>query len=492
MIDRATVFEIHRLADEGWSLRKIASTLGISRDSAIKYYKQPLPDRKVTSRASKLDPFKDEIGRLLDNDPKASAVVIRQRLMEKGFDGGITILKDYLKQVRHDSSSKRAFIRFESSPGEQIQIDWGHFGSLPYGNTKRKLYCLAVLECHSRLLYLEFTHSQKQEAVHQGLLNAFQFMGGTCREAVVDNMLTAVIERVGPVVRFNDAFLEFLRPFKIRPFACHKAHPHEKGKVENVIKYIRYNFWPLRNFKNLVDVQAQADHWRDNTANVRNHATTGQRPMDRFEASALHPLPHFLPDCRETSCVKVHKDFSIRFDANSYTVTPEMVGQKVTVKADHQTVYIYDSDTLAATHARTWERKKRVESKEHAAAAKRKQDVSWRSQEERAFLSLGPEAKKYLQKMADSGCSIRKSVQRILALKDEYGAGSILTAIRRAEVYSAYGADYIENILYQEMTPQRKHPPVVLQNQALNNIRLTEPNLAEYDAMIVKRSKARD
>lgn len=492
MIDRATVFEIHRLADEGLSLRKIAFTLGISRDSVVKYFKEPLPDRAAAPKASKLDPFKDEISRLLDINPKVSAVVVRQRLMEKGFDGGVTIVKDYLKQVRPKPASKRAFLRFESLPGEQIQLDWGHFGSLPYGNTKRKLYCLAVLECHSRLLYLEFTHSQKQEAVQQGLLHAFQFMGGTCREAVVDNMVTAVIERVGPVVRFNDAFLEFLRPFKIKPFACHKAQPQEKGKVENIIKYIRYNFWPLRTFKNLAEVQIQADHWRDNIANVRNHATTGQRPVDRFEALALRPLPQFLPDCRETSCVKVHKDFSIRFDANSYTVPPDLVGQKLMVKADHETVYIYDSDKLVATHHRTWERKKRIESKEHIAAARRKQEFSWRCKEEEAFLSLGPEAKNYLQKMADSGCQINKSIQKILSLKDEYGVGSILAAMRRAESYKAYGPDYIENILYQEMTPIRNHGPVVLQNQALNNIRLTEPNLAEYDAMIVKRSKAND
>ncbi len=137
------------------------------------------------------------------------------------------------------------FIRFESSPGEQFQTDWGHFGSLPYGNTKRKLYALAVTECHSRMLFVTFTHTQKQAVLHQALTDAFKFFGGTPQKIVVDNMLTAVYERVGRIISFNDAFLDFLRPFKTVPHACNVRSPWEKGKVENIISYIRKNFRPL-------------------------------------------------------------------------------------------------------------------------------------------------------------------------------------------------------------------------------------------------------
>jgi len=91
-------------------------------------------------------------------------------------------------------------------------------------------------------------------------------------------MLTAVIEREGSLIRFNEAFLEFLRPFAIVPYACNVRSPHEKGKVEKgAIHYIRYNFWPLRSFNDLKDVQAQADHWRDHVANLRVHSTTEER-----------------------------------------------------------------------------------------------------------------------------------------------------------------------------------------------------------------------
>jgi len=223
MIDERTIFEIHRLHREGLSIRRIAQRLSLSRDSVAKYLVNPVRQKISFQRSSKLDPFREEIKRLLEISPEASSEVIRQRLAPLGFDGGSTILKDYLRTLR--ATKRRPFIRFESHPGEQVQIDWGHFGALPYGNTTRKLYCLAMIESHSRMLYLEFTHSQRQETLHRALLNGFLFFKGAPRSLVVDNMLTAVIERDGPLIRFNEAFLSFLRPFKTVPRACNVRSP---------------------------------------------------------------------------------------------------------------------------------------------------------------------------------------------------------------------------------------------------------------------------
>ncbi|MCJ7602003.1 MAG: hypothetical protein MUO63_10960, partial [Desulfobulbaceae bacterium] len=127
-------------------------------------------------------------------------------------------------------------------------------------------------------------------------------------------------ERVGSLIRFNEAFLDFLRIFPITPHACNVRAPHEKGKIENSIKYIRQNFWPLRTFADLADVQKQVVIWLDTVANVRVHQTTGEHPVDRLRKEALRPLPNGLPDCRETASLKVHKDFGVRFDGNVYTV----------------------------------------------------------------------------------------------------------------------------------------------------------------------------
>jgi transposase len=491
MIDRRTIFEIHRLAHNGLSVRKIAATLGLSRPTVQKYLDDPTAQATKPTRTSKLDPFKDDIARMLETDPKVSAAVIRQHLQERGFEGGATMVRDYLSRVRPSAQAKAAFIRFESDPGVQCQIDWGHFGSVAYGHTQRKLYCLAVIECHSRLLYLDFTHSQRQETLHRGLLGAFRFFQGTPKELVHDNMLTAVIEHQGPVVRFNDQFLEFLRPFHINPIACNVNQPQEKGKVEKgAIHYIRHNFWPLRSFTNLDDLQAQANHWRDQVANRRVHRTTGFRPIERFRPEAMRPLPEFLPDCRDTAVAKVHRDFAILFDGNAYSAPPWAIAKTLTVKADHRHVTLYFKDRAIATHTRCWGRNQRLELPRHRQAAQQHHPRHWLSPEVTAFIALGDVAKTYLEQLATTQQPLQKSVKKLLDLKDDYGIHALLEAMERASRHKAYGAHYIENILYQEMTPQRQHPPVRLKQDHLNQIRLDEPSLAEFDTFVIKRSQS--
>lgn len=490
MLDQRTVFEIHRLKNLGLSVLRIANSLQLNRRTVVKYLDEPSPQKIVIARPTKLDPYKDAIAGFLEIDPKASAPVVRQRLMAMGFDGGNTIVKDYLRTLRSRNRNEKAFIRFESLPGEQCQIDWGHFGSLVYGSTRRKLYGMAVVECHSRLLYIEFTHSQRQETLHRCLLDAFSFLSGTPRELVHDNMLTAVLERDGPLIRFNEAFLSFLRPFKITPVACNVGKAHEKGKVEKgAIHFIRHNFWPLRDFKDLADVQSQANHWRDHIANVRVHSTTGEQPIKRFRPDALTPLPDTLPDCRDMATAKVHSDFSIRFDGNTYTVPPWLIGRVVVVKAEHHSLTVYFREKAVATHQRSWQKYQRIELPHHREAARRNLHKHWLSEDAAVLISLGEEAKTYLEHLAATRHSLKKNIKRLLQLKDDYGASALIQAMKRAMSHNAYGADYVENILYQEMTPQRDHPPVRVNQENLNRIRLQEPSLAEYDAFVVKRRK---
>lgn len=488
MIDRRIIFEIYRMADEGFSKRKIAEKLKLNRDTVSKYLHDPNPPKPVIVRQSKLDPFKEIIRDFLSQDPEVSAVVIRDRLRSQEFDGGLTILRDYLRKLR--PTQKQVFIRFESNPGEQFQIDWGHFGSIIYGNHARKLYCMAVVECHSRMLYLEFTHSQRKETLHRTLLNAFYFFGGTPRELVFDNMASAVIEREGPLVRFNEAFLEFLRPFRIVPRPCNVKSPHEKGKVEKgAIHYIRHNFFPLRKFADLDDLQAQARKWRDEIANVRLHATTGERPVDRFNKEALRHLPEMLPDCRDTAPAKVQSDFALSFDGNFYSVPPWAVGKHVLVKADNRDVTIYFREKAIATHERSWHSRQRIEAPQHREGAQKHPNRRFFCDEVASIMALGEVAQRFLENLTACGQPIRKSARKLLELHDEYGSYALLEAMKKASVHNAFGVHYIENILYQEMTPQKQHPPVQLKQQHLNRIRLEEPCLEDFDAFVIKRKQ---
>ncbi len=491
-IDKQIIFEIHRLNDLGWSDRKIARHLRIGRPSVKKYLDNPdQAPLKRTKYPSKLDPYRDLVKDFLDQDPEVKAPVVMQRLQKEGFAGKITIVRAYLLKLRGQRAYRTPFIRFESPKGKQFQIDWGHFGHLQYGDTKRKLYALAVIESYSRMLYVEYTHSQRQEVLHQCLLNAFTFFGGTPEEIVVDNMATAVIERKGRLIRFNDSFLDFLRPFKIIPIACNKGAPHEKGKIEAVIKFLRQNFWPLRTFADLFDVQLQAKEWLDTVANVRIHQTTGERPQDRFAKVHLRSLPELLPDPRETCGCKVYKDFAVRFDGNVYTTPPWTIGKDVTVKADPFTVEVYLKEKKITKHQRSWERKKRIELPVHREQVKKLRRKMWQDQDVAAFISLGEPAAVYLDALVEAKQPIKKNVVKLLSLKNEYGSASVLYAIKKAIAFNAYGAEYIENILYQEMTPKHQHPLVKLKDDALNRIRLNEPSLEDYDSFVLKKEDSK-
>jgi transposase len=281
MIDKRTIFEIHRLKHLGWSDRKIARYLRIDRGSVKKYVNHPDSVQKRSNRASKLDPYRDQINVLLDEDPTASAPVVLQRLME-GFDGKVTIVRDYLRQLRGKRKQRRLCpFRIRSR-----RTDADRLGPLRFIGIRRhpaQTLCPGrrrSLQSHDvRAVY----HSQKQSALHGCLLEAFTWFGGSPKQLVVDNMATAVVERMGSVVRFNDAFLDFLRHFAVDPIACNPRSPYEKGKVESGVKYLRRNFMSLRTITDLDDVQHQVLGWLDTVANVRTHQTTGQRPVDRFE-----------------------------------------------------------------------------------------------------------------------------------------------------------------------------------------------------------------
>jgi transposase len=484
MLSKRDVFEIHRLKDKGLSIRQIAIKLNMDRGTVDKYIQFPeKSDKKSTRRPSKLDTYKNFIKEMVKEYSKINAPVVLRNIQDKGFNGEITIVRKYLRTLK---KHKQAFIRFESMPGQQIQIDWGHFGSLVYGNSTRKLYALAVIESHSRKLYVNFTHSQNQSALHLSLIKAFQYFGGTPREIVVDNMLTAVTERVGSLIRFNESFLDFLRHFGITPKACNVRAPYEKGKVEVSIKYIRSNFWPSRTFTDLEDVNHQVLSWL-NTANQRIHQTTNEKPDNRFVQKALRALPDPLLDVRQTQTLTVYKDFAVRFDTNIYTVPPRLVGKDITLKADLRTVYIYYKEKQVAVHARTWKKKQRIELASHAEQVKRLNKKVRFDKQIRIFMSLGQEAVDFLEKLADASQPLRKSVDRLLVLNDEYGTSSIIYALRKALKYKLYGCAYVQNIICQEMTPITDNPLVTLKDNELNNIRLPKPNLAEYDAIAIQR-----
>jgi hypothetical protein len=383
-------------------------------------------------------------------------------------------------------------VRIESNPGDCFQIDWGHFGAIDYQGDKRKLYAFCCIECHSRRLYVEFTHSQCFETFVRCHIHAFQFMGGRARECLYDNLVTAVAEHDGRIVRFNPRFLAFAREIGFYPKACNKAAGWEKGKVENSIGYVRQNFWPLRTFTDLTDVNSQVRQWLQQVANKRIHRETRQTPEERFCPECLNPLPPLMPDYRDSALALVHKDIRLCFDGNRYCVPPRYVGSRLTIKADSQSVVIYDHGKEVARYARCWRRGQMLgaerfekELLEHRPAAERS------DAQRRLVLLLGETGESYLRSLAETDRSLLRQIHELLNLVRQYGPESVIAAIKKAHSVGALGADYIANILLQEQSVREVQPLLLLKDPRLNELATDPLSLLDYDALILtKRSES--
>ncbi len=499
MLDTAKINDLHRLYwSEHWPIRKIERHLGMSWKTIRKYLDAPAQVPALRGRSSKLDPFKGKITEWLEKDPQASAALIERLLRPLGYNGGHSILQEYVSRVRPQPTPRRAFLRMEPLAGERFEVDWGHFGALSYSGDTRKLYSFVLVDAHSRMLYVEFTHTQSFETFTRCHIHAFAAMGGVAREIAYDNLATAVAEHDGRLIRFLPRFLGFAREYSFSPHACNPASGWEKGKVERAIGYLRQSFWPLREFTDLHDVNRQACQWLVEVANQRLHRETRERPIERFQPEALRSLPIIAYDYRDSTEALVHKDLRLPFDGNRYCVPHRFVGRRLTIKADSSAVSIYDGVEEVVSYARSWRRGQTFGAERFERLLAEQRPAARRSQAQHRLLdSLDGLCSRslvetYLRDMANTDRSLARQLSELLELLRQYGPEHLAEAIEKASVARAFGADYVANILRQQRSPRRPQPQLRLRDPLLNEL-VTDPiSLLEYDAFILQSGKEHD
>jgi transposase len=496
MLTSDQINELHRLyVSEKWPIRKIERHLNMGWRTIRKYLDAPAQGAAPRQRQSKLDPFKTVIAECLEKDPRVTAALILQRINDLGYSGGHAILQEYVRKVRPQPQSKRAFVRMEPFAGERFEVDWAHFDVLNYSGDIRKLYAFALIDAHSRMLYVEFTHSQSFETFARCHVHAFHALQGVAREIVYDNLATAVAEHDGRLVRFLPRFLGFARDYNFFPRACNPASGWEKGKVERSISYLRQSFWPLREFKDLQDVNRQVRPWLAEVANQRLHRETRERPAERFKPEALRPLPIIPYDYRDTAEALVHKDLRLQFDGNKYCVPHRYVGQRLTVKADAGAVTIYERVTEVVSYPRSWRRGQTFGAERFEKLLAEQRPAARRSQaQQRLIDSLDGLCSRdlleaYLRDLADMDRSLARQISELLELIRQYGPDIVASAIEKASAARALGADYVANIVRQQQSPRRPQPPVPLRDPQLRDL-VTDPlSLLAYDAFILDSGK---
>lgn len=302
MVGLEAALEIRVLHRHGKSIREIARETGLSRNTVRRYLRDEEAARYKPRppRLTKLDPFKGYITeRMWAAAPdRIPGSVLLMELRERGYEGGYTMLKLFLAALRPTEAAEPV-IRFETGPGEQMQVDWA---VIRRGENRLSVF-VATLGW-SRAAYVEFVTDERVETLIEAHENAFLAFGGTPREVLYDNMRTVVLERHGygrGRHRFHPGFLDFARHCGFRPRLCAPYRAQTKGKVERFIRYLRHSFYvPLASRLAqeglIVDretANVAAKRWLREVANTRVHGTTGAIPAERLatERMQLQPIP---------------------------------------------------------------------------------------------------------------------------------------------------------------------------------------------------------
>ena len=486
MIDYETFCRIKHLHEqEGLTLAQIAAALSLDPRTVRSWMQtERFRPRHCVRRKSKLDPYKRTVKQLVETHPY-TAVQIYQRLREVGYTGGLSILKDYLRTIRPRRSP--AFLTLAFAPGECSQVDWGHYGAVNVGRTRKRLSFFVMVLCYSRLMYVEFTVSQTMEHFLACHLNAFEFFGGFLPEKVmVDNLKSAVIQRLtGQAPVFNPRYLDFAQTLGFRIVPCNVGAGHEKGRVESGVGYVKKNFLAGLQIPDFSALNPAARVWLDTVANVRIHGETRERPVDRFvlERAHLRALPPHDVDIGTGHTVRASNRFRVTFEANRYSVPAEYASQLLTLKTYPDRVCVYHQEKLIARHRRSYDRHGDFEDPDHPRVLL-EQRRSARAQRQLArFLALSPQAEAYYAELAARRFNPRHHVNKIVALSEIYGTSATARALEDACHFQAFSSEYIANLLESRSRalPEPSALHLIRRNDLLE-LTLPEPDLSLYDS----------
>ena len=447
-----------------WPVGTIATQLNLHRDSVARVLSQAGLPLAPACRASAIDPYLPFILETLAQFPRLRASRLYQMVKDRGYPGK----PDHFRHLiaRHRPRPKHeAYLRLRTLPGEQCQIDWGHFGHLDIGQARRPLMGFVAVLSWSRQIFLRFYLGAPMENFLRGHVDAFAAWGGIPRVALYDNLKSAVLERQGTIIRFTPPLLALAGHYRFEPRPVAVARGNQKGRVERAIRYIRDGFFAGCRFKDVDDLNTQAEAWTTGTACARRCPEDESLTVgDAFaqERERLLPLPDDTFPTDEIRVVSVGKTPYVRFDLNDYSIPHTCVSRILTVHASLKTVRILDGQTGIATHPRSFDRRRQIEDSAHvetlvahkrAAAAHRGADQ---------LITLIPASRALLTQATERGEPLGRTVRVLAEWRDTYGAGELAVAIDEALARGVPHPNAVRLALERRRQTRNVPPPVAV------------------------------
>lgn len=354
MISKEDFAVIQTLHQRGVYQKDIAEQLQVNPKTVSRaLQRQGAPERERVKRGSKLDAHKGKVDQLL-SEGVWNAVVILREIQADGYEGGYSILLEYIQPKRVLRPSQ-ATVRFETEPGKQLQSDWGEVLVEIAGQMRRVHFIVNELG-YSRRFHFWCTESEDAEHTYEGLIRSFEYFGGVTAEVLVDNQKSAVLEasnRGHP--KFNERFVDLALQYGFTPRACKPYRARTKGKDERMVGYIKQNFFVrYRRFESWAHLNQLAEKWLREEADPRLQGTVKEVVAERFERETpfLKPLPNRRYDTSYFEYRQAAWDGYIEVRGNRYSVPAAVAGQRVAVRIGLEGLLrIYHSESLVASHS---------------------------------------------------------------------------------------------------------------------------------------------
>jgi transposase len=472
---------------EKWPIGTIAMQLEIHHSVVERVLNGLCVIEVKKPRRSIADPYLPFIVKTLESYPTLSAARLFVMVRERGYPG---ISAAHFRRIiaRYRPRLKaEAYLRLRTLPGEQGQVDWGHFGHIIIGKAKRALIAFVLVLSFSRHVFLRFFVNQKLASFLQGHVMAFETLGGIPRVILYDNPKTVVLERYGDAIRFHPTLLECAKHYHYEPRPVAVARGNQKGRVERAIRYIRQSFWPAREFYDLDNLNEQAQKWCEQTASARawpDDRSMTVREVFEQEKEQLLPLPDNPFPVEERVEVKVGKTPYVRFDLNDYSVPHSNVRQTLSLVASPTRVRILDGVNIVAEHPRSYDKGRQIEDPSHIDALTAEKAAARHHRAIDRLRHAVPLTHQLLIEAAERGYKLGRVTATLLVLLDQYGANELSAAVAEALERGVPHPHAVRQSLERRRQEQEQPPPLsasLLNDPKLKDIVVRPHDLAAYD-----------
>lgn len=482
----ATILRLHFA--EHWPVGTIASQLGVHHEVVERVLRQAGLPAAPQDRPTLLDPYVAFIKETWAKYPRLHASRLWDMCRARGYPGAKDHFRHAVRPYRPQPVGE-AFLRLKTLPGEQAQVDWAHFGKVRIGQAERPLVAFVAVLSWSRAIFLRFYVGQQGENFLRGHEGAFARWGGVPRVCLYDNLKSAVLERVGDAIRFNPMLLDFSAHYRYEPRPVAPGRGNEKPRVERAIRYVRSGFYMARPWRDLEDLNRQADDWCWGDAMDRPWPDDSrQKVRDAFEQEkpkllAVPSNPFPTDERREVS---IGKTPYVRFDGNDYSVPHLHVRQTLVVVASLETVRVLREGEEVARHARSFDRGQQIEDPAHVEGLV---EMKQKARKHRGLDRLGhavPASRTLLEHLAERGKNLGNATQQLLQLLDTYGAESLEEAIREVLARDVPHVHAVRQVLERERRSRGLPPALPLslpENSRARDLTVKPHSLDSYDAL---------